>query len=98
MKIDATSGTPDVPNPAVNAVDRVGTQTQSPAGRITGAEPQPTRSDRVELSAQGRALAEGSSLTPDRIHQIRQNILQGAYDSADVVDKVAQSILKSGDI
>jgi hypothetical protein len=52
----------------------------------------------VELSAQGRALAEGSSLTPDRIHQIRQNILQGAYDSADVVDKVAQSILKSGDI
>ncbi|MCX5767547.1 MAG: hypothetical protein NTZ43_10040 [Gemmatimonadetes bacterium] len=56
------------------------------------------RPDTIELSAEGRALAKGGGLTPERTTLIRQRILQGAYDSTAIVDQVAQSILKSGDL
>lgn len=63
------------------------------------------RSDKVEISAEARQLARGSevaqasgSLTPDRVAQIREKILSGAYNSLDVVDQVARKMLASGDI
>ncbi len=54
--------------------------------------------DSVELSAEGLARAKDTTLTDQRIAQIRQNVLQGAYDSSHVVDQVAKKILASGDV
>jgi hypothetical protein len=56
------------------------------------------RNDGVEVSAEGRALAMGTALTPERIYDIRQRILQGAYDQTYVVEAVARRILQSGDL
>ena len=56
------------------------------------------RADTIELSAKGRALAKGGGITLGRTTLLRQRILQGAYDSTAILDQVAQSILKSGDL
>lgn len=62
------------------------------------------RGDRVQISNAGRALAAQSSgeatdsLTPERIAEVRERILSGAYNSLDVVDQVARKMLASGDI
>lgn len=56
------------------------------------------RSDGVEVSEEGRALARSSALTPERIDEVRQRILQGAYDQAGVIEAVARRILLSGDL
>lgn len=59
--------------------------------------------DRVEISAEARALAagtdaKGASLTPERVAALREWILSGGFDKADVIDAVARGILDSGDI
>ena len=53
--------------------------------------------DSVEISAAGLAASKGATLNDQRIAQIRQNVLQGAYDSSNVVEQVARKILTSGD-
>lgn len=68
----------------------------------TGAD----RSDKVQISDAGRALAArdgqgaqgSSSLDPARADQIRGRVLSGAYDTLEVVDAVARRILDSGDL
>src|SRR3954469_6234776 len=65
----------------------------------TGAE----RSDKVEISDAGRALAardgeRASGLDPARADRIRGRILSGAYDTLEVVDAVARRLLDSGDL
>jgi anti-sigma28 factor (negative regulator of flagellin synthesis) len=67
---------------------------------------QAPRNDRVQISDAGRALAakatsdvsESESLSPERVDQIRQRILKGAYNSTEIVDQVARRMLESGDI
>ena len=67
------------------------------------------RSDQVQISDAGRALAsqaaasassavETKGLTPERIAEIRGKILEGAYNSVEVVDQVARRMLEHGDI
>lgn len=61
------------------------------------------RSDKVEISDAGRALAardgdESVGLDPARAARIRGRILSGAYDTLEVVDAVARRLLDSGDI
>jgi hypothetical protein len=62
------------------------------------------RSDKVQISNAGRALAardgaqETSSLSPERIAELRQRVLDGAYNSLEVVDEVARRILAKGDL
>lgn len=56
------------------------------------------RHDGVDVSAEGRALSRGAALTPERIAEVRQRILRGAYDQASVVEAVARRILQSGDL
>jgi anti-sigma28 factor (negative regulator of flagellin synthesis) len=55
------------------------------------------RQDSVEISDAGRTKSgvEGSS---DRIQQIRARVLQGAYDTDEVVAEVARRILDRGDL
>lgn len=58
--------------------------------------------DAVHISDAGRALAArghaDAGLTPVRTAQIRQRVLDGAYNSLAVVDDVARRILGSGDL
>lgn len=58
--------------------------------------------DAVQISDAGRALAArgnpDAGLTPERTAQIRQRVLDGAYNSLAVVDEVARRILGSGDL
>lgn len=89
----------------------------SQTGTLTEIEPvQPTgvglpssgagsdRSDKVEISDAGRALAardgvaDSSTVDPTRTSEIRGRILSGAYNTLDVVDSVARRILDSGDL
>lgn len=67
------------------------------------------RSDSVQISDAGKALAaqqaeaagpaaSKGSLSAERIAEIRQRILDGAYNSVEVVDQVARRMLDSGDI
>ena len=59
-------------------------------------------SDTVQISDAGRARAArenaSSGLDPQRAAQIRQRVLDAAYNSLDVVNKVAQRVLDSGDL
>jgi hypothetical protein len=96
MKIHGTNKvTPDVSANAAKAV-REASRTSLNDGSAADASPKP-RADRVELSAQGKALSR-AALTPERTTQIRQNILQGAYDATHVVEQVAKRILSNGDL
>jgi len=63
------------------------------------------RSDKVQISDAGRALAARETdrtvqagLDPIRASHIRNRVLSGAYDSLDVVDTVARRLLQSGDL
>lgn len=60
--------------------------------------------DRVEISEEGRALAaagkQGTTgdLSPERVSELRQRVLAGAYNSVQVVDEIARRMLDRGDI
>jgi hypothetical protein len=72
--------------------------------RPTSPAPSATdRSDKVEISDAGRALAardgeETRGLDPARAARIRGRVLSGAYDTLEVVDAVARRLLDSGDL
>src|SRR5437016_6328840 len=79
----------------------------SPAGavkRASGSTSAFERSDRVEISDAGRALAArdgdtpAGGLDPARAAAIRGRIMSGAYDTLEVVDAVARRLLGSGDL
>jgi len=65
-----------------------------------------SRSDQVQISDAGRALSaqvEGpggarEALSPERVAKIRQRVLEGAYNSVEVVEEVARRMLQRGDI
>ena len=70
-------------------------------------EVKPDRSDKVQISDAGRALAESlqptgaenaAELSPERVAEIRRRLLEGAYESVHVVDEVARRILGRGDV
>ena len=57
------------------------------------------RVDSVEISDAGRArAAESAAGRSPRLQEIRERILQGAYDTDDVVAEVARRILDRGDL
>jgi negative regulator of flagellin synthesis FlgM len=62
------------------------------------------RGDQVQISEAGRALAAKTAdpvreaLSPERVAEVRERILSGAYNSLEVVEQVARKMLASGDI
>jgi negative regulator of flagellin synthesis FlgM len=66
------------------------------------------KSDKVQISDAGRALAaratgdtdavSQSSLDPAKADRVRSRILSGAYDTVEVVDAVARRLLATGDV
>ncbi len=85
-----------------------------PAGSEAGStkqaqtDPSAQRCDRIQISDAGPALAQRvdpsdrsearAKLSPERTAEIRTRVLQGAYNSLEVVDQVARRMLESGDI
>ncbi|MCO4099377.1 flagellar biosynthesis anti-sigma factor FlgM [Gemmatimonas sp.] len=67
--------------------------TQSPASK-------PVKSDSVQISDEARRLNadQRDALNPERVAELRQKVLAGAYNSLDVVDQVARRILTRGDL
>ena len=70
-------------------------------------EPAPTpgavKSDSVQFSTAGRSLAgslQGAqdAFDPERVAELRNKVLTGAYNTLDVVDQVARRILSRGDL
>ncbi len=98
----ATRPTPVGPAKGVSGPSTEGS-TGTPVGGTTSA---PTRSDSVQISDAGRAMAgteigggqRASGLSAERVAELRQKVLEGAYNSVQVVDQVAQRILQSGDL
>jgi len=83
----ATSvGTPAVQRPAQEI-------TQAPAAK-------PVKSDSVQISDEARRLSaeQKDSVDPERVNELRQKVLSGAYNSLDMVDQVARRILTRGDL
>ncbi len=62
------------------------------------------KSDSVSLSDAGRSLAarmdqqNKDAFDPERVAELRTKVLNGAYNTLDVVDQVARRILSRGDI
>ncbi|MEO6865371.1 MAG: hypothetical protein ABI229_07965 [Gemmatimonadaceae bacterium] len=52
----------------------------------------------IALSTDGTAKQAASSLDPRRADQIRSSILSGAYNSLEMADQVARSVIRSGDL
>ncbi len=101
MKINSNSGSTIRPASVTpSSTDKLEKSSVSPSSAVTTAA---GRNDKVQISDAGRALAarDGSapsSLNPERAAQIRQRVLDGAYNSLGVVDEVARRILNSGDL
>lgn len=90
---------PDRATPSADpAVSRPGNQ--GAASPATG----PAKSDSVQFSDAGRSLAgraereQQSVLDPERVAELRNKVLAGAYTTLDVVDQVARRILSRGDL
>ncbi len=73
--------------------------------RNTGSQqavPATAASDSVVISDAGRALSaqdsQVSDIDPHQESVIRNRIVDGAYDSLEIVDQVARRILDSGDL
>lgn len=61
----------------------------------------PIRTDKVSISAIGKAMAANESaeeLDNERLGEIRRRISDGTYDSLEAVDRLARTILDSGDL
>lgn len=74
---------------------------QRPTQAVTQAPaPRPVKSDSVQISDAGRRLnAEvREAIDPERVAELRQKVLSGAYNTLDVVDQVARRILTRGDL
>ncbi len=98
MKINGT------PSPEVLSATTKNVRESAPTEAITSSKsatpetPAPTkRRDSVEISDAGRAMAN-ERLSAERVAEVRQRILSGAYNATEVVDTVARRILQRGDI
>jgi anti-sigma28 factor (negative regulator of flagellin synthesis) len=60
----------------------------------------PVKSDSVQISDEARRLnaERKDSFDPERVTELRQKVLSGAYNTLDVVDQVARRILTRGDL
>lgn len=58
------------------------------------------KSDSVQISDAGRRMnaEQREALDPERVAELRQKVLSGAYNTLDVVDQVARRILTRGDL
>ena len=76
----------------------------SPKARVTPDASMPDRpkQDTVSISDEARALAGGSPTEAarrnERVDEVRQRVLLGAYNTAEMAGEVARRILQRGDL
>jgi anti-sigma28 factor (negative regulator of flagellin synthesis) len=93
---------PATQSPAVQGTNGT-SKTQATTG-TAGVSGGTTRSDSVQISDAGRALSTGdaagtgSTLSSERVAELRRRVLEGAYNTTHVVGQVAQRILDRGDV
>jgi len=62
------------------------------------------KTDSVQLSESGKSMSRKldaeyrETLDPERTKELRQKVLEGAYNTLDVVDQVARRIMQRGDL
>jgi negative regulator of flagellin synthesis FlgM len=74
---------------------------QRPAQEITQPNAaRSTKSDSVQISSEGRRMQaqQAEATDPERVAELRNKVLTGAYNTLDVVDQVARRILTRGDL
>jgi anti-sigma28 factor (negative regulator of flagellin synthesis) len=78
------------------------TDRSAPAQRTDAPVVERSKQDSVSFSNEARALASGSASSTAagsaRVEEVRQRILLGAYNTADMAGEVAKRILERGDI
>jgi anti-sigma28 factor (negative regulator of flagellin synthesis) len=96
MKITGSYFDPLRPTPTTGASSSVRSFQDTSAVPAVGA----VKSDSVQISeAARRMIAEqADAMSPERIAEIRQKVLTGAYNTLDVVDQVARRIITRGDL
>ena len=102
MKINGSPIESLRPLPATAPIGDSGdTPATSPTAPVKRREAPP---DSVHISDAGRALASDGatkstdSLSPERVAQLRRNVLDGAYNSTKMADQVARRMLDSNDV
>lgn len=94
MKINGSLFDPLRPTPTGTPVTRPA-QTPTPSS----SSDRSARADSVQISDAGRRLqAQREDIDPERVAELRQKVLTGAYNTLDVVDQVARRILTRGDL
>ena len=98
MKINGNASQPI--RPTAKPVDGAKGTADAPKTQPTGAGS--TRNDSVQISDAGRALSTGGpsgsgAMSAERVAELRKKVLEGAYNSTQVVDQVAKRILERGD-
>lgn len=105
MRINGTTYEPLRPDRNISgpgrgvSVPEGGDSRASDEGRA-GVSAPTTASDSVSFSDIGRRLsaAQADTLDPDRVKELRERVMSGAYNSLEMVDQVARRILSSGDV
>ena len=105
MKIDSTSALQQAEQ--ASRIREGATRFTPSAGSPVQPAGAPARVDRVEISDAGRALSAqsapdateaGSAMSSERLTELRQRVLGGAYNSLEMVDQVARRMLQRGDV
>jgi anti-sigma28 factor (negative regulator of flagellin synthesis) len=74
---------------------------RNPKEKDSERAPLQDRSDRVELSEEGQAMASEAAqegLSPERLDEIVQRMEDGTYDTEAMAEEVARRLLSSGDL
>ena len=100
MQINGKSGIdPNALGATPNAAERNAKQRVSGAA---GAKTERARQDSVSFSDEARALSTGTSTKAaagsERVADVRQRVLMGAYNTAEMAGEVAKRILQRGDL
>jgi anti-sigma28 factor (negative regulator of flagellin synthesis) len=101
MKINARTGSEAIRPAAGKPVDGSKGTADAPKSQPAGAGA--PRSDSVQISDAGRAMSTGGpsgtgAMSAERVAELRKRVLEGAYNSTQVVDQVAKRILERGDV
>jgi hypothetical protein len=103
MRIDGTTYEPLRPNRPVTGPGRdrpLGDKGEARATEEGRSGASSAASDQVQFSDVGRRLsaAQADSIDPDRVKELRERVMSGAYNSLEMVEQVARRILDSGDV
>lgn len=100
MQINGKRGIdPNMPGATPSAAERNAKQR---VGDGAGSKNERARQDSVSFSDEARALSSGTSTTAaassERVEDVRQRVLMGAYNTAEMAGAVAKRILQRGDL